>query len=96
MKRQEARWLQDVQTAKSQENPKVIRSMIGSAAVCRDTDGVRSSYKERKGDALALGAEEGRSDLRKATVSRKQAPDPWMPEWGNPAGVKSGHHTLNP
>ena len=32
-----------------------------------------SSYKERKGDALALGAEEGRSDLRKATGSRKQA-----------------------
>ena len=45
---------------------------------------------------MALGAEEGRSDLRKATVSRKQAPDPWMPEWGNPAGVKTGHHTLNP
>ena len=51
--------------------------------------------KERKGNALALGAEEGRSDLRKATVSRKQAPDPWMPEWGNPAGVKSGHPMLN-
>ena len=56
----------------------------------------RSSEQERRGDALALGAEEGRSDLRKATVSRKQAIDPWMPEWGNPAGVKSGHHTLNP
>ena len=34
---------------------------------------VRSSYKERKVDALALGADEGRSDLRKATGSRKQA-----------------------
>ena len=45
---------------------------------------------------LGGGAEEGRSDLRKATVSRKQAPYPWMPEWGNPAGGKSGHHTLNP
>ena len=33
----------------------------------------RSSYKERKGNALAPGAEEGRSDLRKATGSRKQA-----------------------
>ena len=32
-----------------------------------------SSYKERKGNALALGAEEGRSKLRKATGSRKQA-----------------------
>ena len=31
-----------------------------------------SSYKERKGNALALGADEGRSDLRKATVRRKQ------------------------
>ena len=34
---------------------------------------IRSSYKERKVDALALGADEGRSDLRKATGSRKQA-----------------------
>jgi hypothetical protein len=33
----------------------------------------RLSYKERKVNALALGAEEGRSDLRKATGSRKQA-----------------------
>ena len=32
-----------------------------------------SSYKERKGNALALGAEEGRSKLRKAMGSRKQA-----------------------
>ena len=31
----------------------------------------RSSYKERKGNALALGAEEGRDELRKATGSRK-------------------------
>ena len=30
-----------------------------------------SSYKERKGNALALGAEEGRDELRKATGSRK-------------------------
>ena len=32
-----------------------------------------SSYKEHKGNALALGAEEGRDKLRKATGSRKQA-----------------------
>ena len=32
-----------------------------------------SSYKERKGNALALGADEGRSNLRKAAGSRKQA-----------------------
>ena len=30
-----------------------------------------SSYKERKGNALALGADEGRNKLRKATFSRK-------------------------
>ena len=31
----------------------------------------RSSYKERKGNALASGAEEGRDKLRKAAGSRK-------------------------
>ena len=31
----------------------------------------RSSYEERKVDALALGAEEGRDKLRKATGSCK-------------------------
>ena len=46
-----------------------------------------SSYKERKGNALALGAEEGRSNLRKATVRRKQPNDPWISEWGNPLVV---------
>ena len=34
---------------------------------------LRSSYKEHRADALALGADEGRGKLRKATVSRKQA-----------------------
>jgi len=34
-------------------------------------------------DALALGAEEGRSKQRKASVRRKQ-PYPVIPEWGNP------------
>ena len=33
-----------------------------------------SSYKERKGNALAPRAEEGRSNLRKAAGSRKQTP----------------------
>ncbi len=32
----------------------------------------RSSYKEHREDALAPRADEGRSELRKATVSRKQ------------------------
>ncbi len=35
---------------------------------------VKSSYKEHMADALALGAEEGRGHLRKASGSRKQAP----------------------
>ena len=33
----------------------------------------RSSYKERRADALAPGAEEGRGKHRNATGSRKQA-----------------------
>ena len=36
-------------------------------------DEERSSYEERKVDALALGAEEGRDKLRKATGSCKWA-----------------------
>ena len=68
-----------------------MRSIIQS---CRDTV-IWSSYKERREDALALRADEGRSDLRKATGSRKQAFNPWVPEWGNPAGDKSGHRILN-
>ena len=38
-------------------------------------------------NALALGAEEGRGKLRKAAGSCKQALDPQISEWGNPAGV---------
>ena len=55
----------------------------------------RSSYKERKGNALASGAEEGRDELRKATGSRKWALYPWISEWSNPARVMSSHHILN-
>ena len=54
-----------------------------------------SSYKEHKGDALAPRAEEGRSNLRKATVSRKQAIDPWISEWGNPLSVMTEYCQLN-
>ena len=39
------------------------------------------------GDALAYGAEEGRGTLRKVPVSRVQAQEPEMSEWGNPSGV---------
>ena len=35
-------------------------------------------------DALAPNAEEGRGTLRKAPVSREQAIEPRMSEWGNP------------
>ena len=43
------------------------------------------------GDALASGAEEGRGTLRKVLVSRVQALEPEMSEWGNPVGVIPHH-----
>jgi hypothetical protein len=52
-------------------------------------DGV--SEKEHTGDALASSADEGRGTLRKAPVSRVQAHQPGMSEWGNPARVVPGH-----
>ena len=39
--------------------------------ICSKNRRIRSSYKERMVDALALGAEEGRDKLRKATGNRK-------------------------
>ena len=45
--------------SKQRETAKVVRSK-------------RSSYKGRRANALALGAEEGRGKLRKAVGSRKQ------------------------
>jgi hypothetical protein len=61
--------------------------------VCKDRRKyvIWSSYKEHKVDALALGAEEGRSDLRKATGSRKQAPIR-----GCPNGETRQSNTLSP
>ena len=53
-----------------------------------------SSEKGRTVDALAPGADEGRSKRRKASDSRKQA-DPEIPEWGNPTGVKSCDSLVN-
>ena len=44
---------------------------------------------------MALRADEGRGKQRNATGSRKQAFDPWIPEWGNPARVMSGYCILN-
>jgi hypothetical protein len=46
----------------------------------------RSSYKEHRVNALALGADEGRSDLRKAMVSRKQAMTHGFPNGGTHLG----------
>jgi len=46
-------------------------------------------------DALALGADEGRGRLRKASVSCQASFDPGMSEWGNPAGVMPSHSGLN-
>ncbi len=45
------------------------------------------SKKEHMGDALASDAEEGRGTLRKVPVSRVQALEPEMSEWGNPVWV---------
>jgi len=45
-------------------------------------------------DALALRADEGRRQQRKASVSCLQA-NPEIPEWGNPARVKSRDSHMN-
>jgi hypothetical protein len=54
-----------------------------------------SSYEEPTVDALAPDADEGRGWLRKATGSCLPSFDPWISEWGNPAGVMPSHHRLN-
>jgi hypothetical protein len=56
---------------------------------------VLPSYEEPTVDALAPDADEGRGWLRKATVSRLTGFDPWISEWGNPAGVMPSHPRLN-
>jgi hypothetical protein len=53
------------------------------------------SYKEPTVDALAPDADEGRGWLRKATGSCLPSFDPWISEWGNPAGVMPSHPGLN-
>jgi len=50
----------------------------------------RSSKKEHKANAWAIGAEEGRGKLRKAAVRCKRPNDPRMSEWGNLPGVMLG------
>jgi len=46
-------------------------------------------------DALAPDADEGRGWLRYATGSCRPSFDPWISEWGNPAGVMPSHPCLN-
>ena len=46
--------------------------LVRETAILRTTKNTWSSYKERKGNALAPGAEEGRSKLRKAVGNRKR------------------------
>ena len=53
------------------------------------------SYKEPTVDALAPDADEGRGWLRYATGSCRPSFDPWISEWGNPAGVMPCHPGLN-
>jgi len=47
------------------------------------------------GDALALQAEEGRDELRKATGSGRVRIDPWISEWGNLPSVMGWRPRLN-
>ena len=44
-------------------------------------------------DALAIGGDEGRSGLRKASGSWRTSFDPEMSEWGNP--LRKKYHYLN-
>ena len=48
---------------------------------------MRKSDKEHTGDAWACRAEEGRGTLREVPVSRVQALEPEISEWGNPVWV---------
>ena len=63
---------------------------------CRASTSIKNeeqlpSYKEPTVDALAPDADEGRGWLRKATGSCRPSFDPWISEWGNPAGVMPSH-----
>ena len=51
----------------------IVRKPTGSTDVGGSTSGNRSSEQERRVDAMALIADEGRGKLRKASGSRKQA-----------------------
>lgn len=46
-------------------------------------------------DALGHVGEEGRFRPRKNTVSCQKSVDPYVSEWGNPAGVKSCNPNLS-
>ena len=51
----------------------IVRKPAGSTDAGGSTSGSRSSEQERRVDAMALIADEGRGKLRKASGSRKQA-----------------------
>ena len=44
---------------------------------------------------MALQADEGRGELRKALGSGRARSDPEIPEWGNPSPVKGRYWSLN-
>jgi hypothetical protein len=71
-------------------SPSTLENCIASTSIK-----VLPSYEEPTVDALAPDADEGRGWLRKATVSRLTGFDPWISEWGNPAGVMPSHPRLN-
>ena len=51
----------------------IVRKPAGSTDAGGSASGNRSSEQERRVDAMALIADEGRGKLRKASGSRKQA-----------------------
>eukprot|EP00831_Metopus_contortus_P058616 TRINITY_DN5074_c0_g1_i8.p2 TRINITY_DN5074_c0_g1~~TRINITY_DN5074_c0_g1_i8.p2 ORF type:complete len:107 (+),score=42.80 TRINITY_DN5074_c0_g1_i8:77-397(+) len=55
---------------------------------CREVSWARRCVQET---ALAPRGDERRSRLRQATVRSQTSFDPWISEWGNPAGVMSGY-----
>ena len=65
---------------KSVENFNGVRSIGNRFRALISTGMMRPSWKERVGDALALGGEEGRARLRKVRGSCQRSIDPGIPE----------------
>jgi hypothetical protein len=75
--------------------PRPLRTAERARASRKRVQGEIPSYEEPTVDALAPDADEGRGWLRKATGSCRPSFDPWISEWGNPAGVMPSHADLN-